>query len=903
MSDPGQRDHLPSLLAGQYAVDRELGAGGMATVYLAHDRKHDRRVAIKVLHAELAAVLGADRFLQEIKLTANLQHPHILGLIDSGVFGDDAGALHGRPFYVMPYVDGESLRQRLEREQQLSVTDAVRIAREVASALDYAHRHNVIHRDIKPENILLHDGSALVADFGIALAVQSAGGQRMTQTGLSLGTPQYMSPEQAMGERTISARSDIYALGAVLYEMLTGEPPFSGPTVQAVVARLMSEQPRSVTAQRRSVPAYVESAVLKALEKVPADRFDSAAEFGEALADAGQHVVSTEGSLASAARGYSRSTVMALATIAAVAIFAAVISAWKVAHQTAPPVALKLDFPSSHRYRPGPSLAVSPDGRTIAYVGVTASGIRQLFVRSLGSIGARAVPGAVSPTAPSFSDDGRFIVYSNSVDISRIPLEGGAPTTIVPSPTLTGLSAVRGGDVVYVALGHLWRVRGGGEKPQSIAELDSSHGELVMQSPIVLPDAQSVAYTVVRQDPQGTRASIAISSINGGGHSVVNGLESERVIGHEEGCLLYVDAGGNLMAVRFDLKARRASGEPIALIPSSGPPSSEIYASLSPSGTLAYATGGQTASLTVLDEKGASSFVVPEHRLFEFPVWSPDGKRLAVGVRTTDEAYTGGDGDIWIYDIAARVLSRLTSNAQSARPAWSADGKRVAYVKQVGSRSEIWWVAADGSGQEERLLALGGENGRTPEVTFSPDGRFAVVRAAARGAGVSNNDVVWKFWATPLSNGQSELLFDTKGSVFHPVVSPDSKWIAYVSRVTGVSAVYVRPFPHGGGPVQISTGLATEPRWSSDGRRLLYRDERAFRAARLSFAGDKVVVIARDSLFADPEQALFKGHQRYDVHPDGKHLVTVRASGDGEVYVITNWLSQVREKLRRAGTR
>src|SRR5256885_4759913 len=217
-----------------YTIERELGSGGMATVYLAHDKKHDRSVAIKILHAELAAVLGAERFLQEIKLTANLQHPHILGLIDSGIIGQDAGELRGRPYYVMPFVECESLRQRLEKEQQLPVSDSVRIATEVASALDYAHRHNVIHRDIKPENILLHDGSATVADFGIALAATEAGGARITQTGLSRRPPGYMSPEQAMGERTITARSDIYSLGAVTYEMPPGEPPFTEPTVQAV---------------------------------------------------------------------------------------------------------------------------------------------------------------------------------------------------------------------------------------------------------------------------------------------------------------------------------------------------------------------------------------------------------------------------------------------------------------------------------------------------------------------------------------------------------------------------------------------------------------------------------------------------------------------------------------------
>src|SRR5215208_2761007 len=272
-------ERLAESLKERYRIEREIGEGGMATVYLAEDVRHHRKVALKVLHPELSAVLGPERFLKEIELTANLQHPHILPLFDSG-------SADGQLYYVMPFVEGETLRGRLEREKHLPIGDALRIATEVADALHYAHGRGVVHRDIKPENILLQGGHALVADFGIALAVQQAGGQRMTQTGLSLGTPHYMSPEQAMGDRAIDARSDIYALGAVAYEMLVGEPPFTGPTVQAIVARLMSEDPRSIVAQRKAVDESVEYAVMRALEKLPADRFATAHEFAAALSEA-----------------------------------------------------------------------------------------------------------------------------------------------------------------------------------------------------------------------------------------------------------------------------------------------------------------------------------------------------------------------------------------------------------------------------------------------------------------------------------------------------------------------------------------------------------------------------------------------------------------------------------------
>ncbi|MGH7694271.1 MAG: protein kinase domain-containing protein [Gemmatimonadaceae bacterium] len=269
-------EELSAALADRYRVERQLGAGGMASVYLAHDVKHDREVALKMLHPELADVLGAERFLKEIRISARLDHPHILTLIDSGVA---AGTL----YYVLPYVRGESLRARLDRERELPLEEALAITRQVASALEYAHKQGVVHRDIKPENILIHEGEAVVADFGIALALLEAGGERLTQPGLSLGTPQYMSPEQATGDRAVDARSDVYSLGAVLYEMLTGEAPHSGPTTQSVVAKMLTERPTAVRVLREGVPAEIDAAVLKALAKTPADRFATAQAFASAL--------------------------------------------------------------------------------------------------------------------------------------------------------------------------------------------------------------------------------------------------------------------------------------------------------------------------------------------------------------------------------------------------------------------------------------------------------------------------------------------------------------------------------------------------------------------------------------------------------------------------------------------
>ena len=305
---------LNAALEGRYAIERELGEGGMATVYLADDLKHERKVALKVLKPELAALVGAERFLAEIKTTANLQHPNILPLFDSG----EADSFL---FYVMPYVEGDTLKDRLAREGQLPVNDAVAIAKDIAEALQAAHEQGVIHRDIKPGNVLISRGKPLISDFGIALALSASGArERLTETGLSLGTPYYMSPEQATGDQAVGASTDTYALGCVLYQMLVGDPPFAGSTAQAVLGKIIAGKRVSATEERPSVPANVDAAIRKALEKLAADRFASAQDFANALAD--EHF--RHGELAAAGAGVAASpwNRLSLATTTLAVLFA-----------------------------------------------------------------------------------------------------------------------------------------------------------------------------------------------------------------------------------------------------------------------------------------------------------------------------------------------------------------------------------------------------------------------------------------------------------------------------------------------------------------------------------------------------------------------------------------------------
>src|SRR5688572_25015676 len=395
----------------------------MATVYLAEDVRHRRKVALKVLHPELSAVLGPERFLKEIELTASLQHPHILPLFDSG-------SADGQLYYVMPFVDGETLRARLERERQLPVADAVRLATEVADALSYAHGRGVVHRDIKPENVLLQGGHALVADFGIALAVQQAGGQRMTQTGLSLGTPHYMSPEQATAEKELTGRSDIYSLASVLYEMLTGDPPHVGASAQQIIMKIVTEEAAPVTALRKSVPPNVSAAIAKALEKLPADRFESAALFARALADsafrAGDAVQAASGHR-HVGLGWKRAAVAQFVIAAGLGV----LTGWALWRTDPNPrdVGLPPNAPiqMAGQFR---TYAVARDGSFVVYLARVGE-VTQLWYRSLHRTDAHPIPGTEGAGGtPRLSPDGSRVVFQVAGEMKLASLAGGALTTV-----------------------------------------------------------------------------------------------------------------------------------------------------------------------------------------------------------------------------------------------------------------------------------------------------------------------------------------------------------------------------------------------------------------------------------------------------------------------------------------
>ncbi|HEY8062063.1 MAG TPA: protein kinase, partial [Gemmatimonadales bacterium] len=556
-------ERLRASLADRYTIERELGAGGMATVYLAQDIKHDRKVAVKVLRPELAAVIGAERFLAEIKTTANLQHPHILPLFDSGVADSFL-------FYAMPFIEGESLRDRLTREKQLPISDAVRIASEVASALDYAHRHGVIHRDIKPENILLHDGSALVADFGIALAVSTAA-TRMTETGMSLGTPHYMSPEQAMGEREITARSDVYALGCVTYEMLAGEPPFTGPTAQAIIARVMTEEPRSLTRQRKNVPAEVEDAVHRALEKLPADRFATAAEFGAALGgDAPGIPRRTTRARRPSAGGRERQGWGRYLPWAAIPAAVLGLLIGLILHRGGSPAGRSLraallapsqgcDFADV-----GTSnlIQLSPDGAALAFV-ARCDGVNALWVRNMATGASRVLPGTTNAIYPFWSPDGQSVGFFAEGRLKRIDLQTGTIRDLAPALAGRGGSWNRDGVIIYApdVFGSLFRVSASGGDARQLTTAPRGD-QATHRLPYFLPDGRH--YLFVEGVGNTYQGAVLVGDLSSTTTRKLMDTPSNVVFA--DGQLFYAHDGA-LFAQPFSPGTATVSGAAIAVVP------------------------------------------------------------------------------------------------------------------------------------------------------------------------------------------------------------------------------------------------------------------------------------------------------------------------------------------------
>ena len=852
---------LRAALQGQYRVDREVGAGGMATVYLAHDAKHGREVAIKVLLPDLAAAVGSDRFLREIKLTSTLQHPHILPLYDSG-------EVDGLVYYVMPFVAGESLRARLERVKQLPVREALDIARAVASALDYAHRRNVVHRDIKPENILLGtDGQhavsglqAVVADFGVAVAVASADKARLTATGVAVGTPAYMSPEQASAEPGLGPSSDIYALGAVLYEMLIGEPPFTGPTAQAILTRSASEFPVAPQLRRSTVPAVVDRAIMTALAKVPTDRFTSAGSFAEALQTDEQITPSAlrRPSHGAAVFPWALSGVLALALVMQVARRPAAAPGQALVKSMlhAPPGE---EFSDRHNFG-----ALSRDGRRFAFVVQPSLGAARLWVRNMDELTARPLVGTEGASAPFWSPDARSIAFFANGKLRRIAASGGAPVVIAEAGTPATGTWGPGNLIYFSSPTGVLRVSAGEQGGQPVLVFKSDSG---LRRPSIGDDPDYILLTGGVGDLlRGDTRTGTLTKVRGGAFD-------SQLAGSN--AVLFVGSNANLMLQGIDLTRGVMVGEPYDLGGPVRAASNMMSFTTSISGTAAFLLGRAIPGPVVVDRRGS---VVDTIRV---------GYIASVG-HSPSALALGSDSGLHRYDVQRKRPTRIhkTPDLAVLALAWSPDDSRIAFSDWCS----LVVIESGGTGLDSVPRSAANECLRVTD--WWSDDRVLVSRYVG-----GRPDEIWEY---RINNGTASPVITRDAAAIDGTVSPDGRLLAYALEENGTFDVFVRPLREDGPGERISLEGGRAPRWrKKDGRELYFvtaaGDVMAADVApgpRLTIGEPKLLFRATGwerSFFRDPR------FRPFDVSVDGQRFYLSQSRIEGPAVLLQNLYSKFEE--------
>lgn len=887
-------EQLNTALAGHYRIAREIDRGRMAIVYEAHDLRHDRLVALKVLNPDLGAVLGATRFLEEIRLTAHLQHPNLLPLFDSG-------EADGLLFYVMPYIEGESLRRRLSREVQLPIDEAVHIAASVAGALDYAHANGVVHRDLKPENILLQRGQPIVADFGIALAVRRAGGQRITQTGVSLGTPYYMSPEQATGERVIDARSDIYSLAAVLYEMLTGEPPHTGHTVQGIIAKVITEHVPSVRVTRPNVPDHVASAIARGLEKVAADRWATAADFADALTGGKRVAANQVPSLFSSPKSVARPRAVLTGVIGLLfGIFLAIvaISLWSPATSLTwydlviPDSAAPALMSPNVGLGIGRAVDLSPDGRAVVYV---TGWHTPLAVRRFDELAPRLLAGTERASCPSFSPDGRWIVYSAREQLFKVSVDGGPPIVLSDSASNCGVWTDRD-EVVFDRDDDLYRVPAGGGAVTVLARRDSNRLKLMLPTR-ALPGGRAVLINL-SPTANANDYQLGIVSLPDGKVTRLTepGSDGEARFGatYSRGRLFF-HHGKAVVSAPFSLRSELITGPEVTILQDTvynfvtSASANAVYTSV-PTRTLnlvAVSLNGAARILSGRVDPSESNSLAPiDTAHYAWPRLSPDGKRVALELRTSTHTW-----DVSIYDFASHSLSRLTRDFTGIRPErWTSDGEQLLYFRldtpNIVAPRHLVAQPWDGSAPAKELFHI---PATTHDITLGPPHTYAVVALTSP---PPHTGLVLVPLDTPNAARPLRPAQQREGE---PRISPDGRLLAYVGNETRRFEVYVRPLL-AGNRIQVSTTGGTEPVWSPDGRSLFYRGTGTGYVMRVTLATHPALrVTQRESLFKDVYE--LRDAQNYDVFPEGKELLMIRASPiHTHLMVVQNWPELLRQR-------
>jgi serine/threonine-protein kinase len=806
----------------------------------------------------------------------------------------------------MPFVEGESLRDRLNREKQLPVEEAVRIAGEVAEALQAAHDDGIIHRDVKPANILLRKGKPLVADFGIALAVSAAGGGRLTETGLSLGTPHYMSPEQAAGDRELDARSDLYSLGAVAYEMLVGEPPHVGNTAQAVVAKILSDAPAPIRRTRELVPVNVEAAVAKALARSPADRFSSAAEFAVALTNPGftlpSMVVRGDEAVAAAVTGKWR---VAAAALGAVIVILAGLALWGwLRPAEAPTVArYRLAFLEGQEPRDMEAISfdISVEGKAIVYVGPGERG-GQLWVKWLDRTDPEPIPGTAGGIYPSISPDVSDVLFSVDGQLKRVSLQGGASVTVADSVLEDRAIWTADGDVIYGD--QRWRLhRIPSARGESAEVWPEQPGDRAAWYPSPIGDTGNLLFTL--SDRSFSQfATWVWNARSGEAKELIPGALGAWYLA--SGHLAFLMRDGSVYAAPFDKGALELTGPRTLILEGVKIDAIDPDIAVVPDGTLLMVRGGSTAfgvsqEVIWVTRAGIASPVDPSWQISLArnlgSALSPDGTRLAIGLWSED-----GD-DIWIKELDDGPHIRLTDHpGEDQRPMWSLDGEEVFFIthRRDGPGVDLWVMRADGATEARPFLV---RDASVFDTDLTPDGEWMVARVGGAAGTSWGRDIV----AYHLEGDTAEIpLLTSDHDEVSPRLSPDGRWLAYSSDETGAWEVYVRPFPDvEAGKFSVSRGGGLAPLWAHSGREVFYESpDGQMMAATIDTVGGFKVLDQRILFQLPTGVSVYHRTTAYDVSLDDQRFIMVRAAqaqdpqGGFDLILVENWAEEIKERVR-----
>jgi eukaryotic-like serine/threonine-protein kinase len=881
---------------GPYEILDAIGAGGMGEVYRARDTRLDRIVAIKVLPVHLADQPELrERFEREARTIASLNHPHICTL-------HDVGHQDGTDYLVMEYLEGETLGQRLLKSP-LPLEQVLPYAIEIADALDKAHRKGVTHRDLKPGNIMLTKSGTKLLDFGLAKLRQDVApniqvsqsptmSQPLTAQGMIVGTLQYMAPEQLEG-REVDARTDIFAFGTVVYEMVTGKKVFEGKSQASVIAKILETDPPPISSLQPMTPPALDRVVKTCLAKEPDERWQTAGDLCRELkwiAKSGPQMETAIPAAGPAGKNWRKRLLWGAAGLAACAIVVLAVWSLKPASISGPqPVSrFTITLPPGQRLaglENGSAVALSPDGTHLAYVAIQ-SGAQQIYLRAMDSLDARPIPDTEGAVNPFFSPDGQWLGFFADGKLKKVSASGGAALTLGSATTRPcGASWSSHGMIAFAprpssALQQVSDARG---TPQPLTHLDKR--ETSHRWPEFLPGGNGVLFAADGGGGDWGNAQVEVQPVGTAQRSLIQGGMQPRFAA--SGHLIYAQ-GGSLMAVPFDRQRLEVTGAAVPVVEGvlQSVSTGAVQYSVSASGSLAYVPGGiQTTLFRLLwvSRDGAEQPVAAPAHNYGLPRLSPDGKRAAVMI--------GEQGvQVWLYDFARDTLTRLTFEGPiNAAPVWTPDGKRIAFTSTKEGPGNIFWQMGDGSGGLEQLTTS--KFAQIPR-SWSPDGQLLTF--------VELNPTTGRdIWVLRMSDHKAQPFLRTQFNETAPQFSPDGRWLAYISDESGRNEVYVQPYPGPGGKWQISTEGGTEPMWNRSGRELFYR------------SGDEMMAVdiaAQPGFTAGKPRMLFEAPYalssapNYDVSPDGQRFLMLKPieqeqAGPTQINVVLNWFEELKQKV------